>query len=158
MVQLDDASRKCLEKTRQAVLNVLIGIAAGIAVSGPILRWRDQVAAWRTSSHNRQLMLGALLVLIVSSFFVRRFGGARSALRDPFHRSKRFYWSHVGSALVASLTIPLGLVFGWTVRPTVDSVLPFWMAALALGCLAIPRSHELDDFESPMPVADEPKL
>jgi len=156
MTRLDPPAQACLERTRSAVLNVLIGIAAGIAVSGPILRWRDQGAVWRAAPVYRRLMLGGLLVLIVLSYLVRRIGGSRSVLREPILRDRRFYWSHVGSALVASLAIPLGLLFGWTVRPTIDSVIPFWVAALALGFLAIPRAFELEDLDTPMPEPDEP--
>ncbi len=157
MSRLDPPSRACLQKTRSSVLNVLMVIAAGIAISGPLLRWRDQQAVWRASEGPRRLMLGALLALIVISHATRRFGGSRAVLQDAQGRARRFYWSHVGAAIIASLTIPLGLVFGWTVRPTIEAVLPFWIAGLALGFLCFPRSIELEDFETPMPDPAERK-
>jgi hypothetical protein len=41
-------------------------------------------------------------------------------------------------------------VYGWIVRPRLDAVAPFWVAALALGFLALPRAAELDGFDAPM--------
>ena len=49
------------------------------------------------------------------------------------------------------MAIPLGLIYGWFVRPTLDAVAPFWIAGLAIGFLSLPRAAELDDFEEPIP-------
>ncbi len=68
----------------------------------------------------------------------RRFGAGRSRLRDPGRRASRFYQAHLTSAVVGSLAIVLGLCYGWWVRPRLDAVSPFWVAALALGILALP--------------------
>jgi hypothetical protein len=56
----------------------------------------------------------------------------------------------VAAAAVGALAVPLGLVYGWTVRPRLDAVAPFWVAALALGFLALPRVHELEGFDAPL--------
>jgi hypothetical protein len=145
-----------LERTRSAVLNVLVAVGVGIAASGLILRWRDRFALFRATDRVRQAMLAALLVLVVVSYLCRRVLGRRSLLRLPEHRAERFYQSHWVSAAVGALAIPLGLVYGWTVQPRMEAVAPFWVAALALGFLALPRASELDGLDDPFPNPGEP--
>jgi hypothetical protein len=55
------------------------------------------------------------------------------------------------AASLAALAVPLGLLSGWIDRPRLDVVGPFWVVALALGFLALPRAHELEDFAEPLP-------
>ena len=159
MSDLDPASQACLERTRSAVLNVLIAVGLGIAVSGVVLRYRDHSALFRAPDSLRRGMLGGLLALVVASYLGRRILGRRSALRDPAGRASRFFRAHVIAASVGALAIPLGLAYGWMVRPRLDGVAPFWVAALALGFLALPRASELEDLDPPVPHAgpSEPK-
>jgi hypothetical protein len=149
MSDLEPPAVACLAKTRSAVLNILVAVGAGIAVSGLVLRWRDRHALHRAPDLARQGMLGALLVLVVASYLIRRIAARRSALRAPEGRCRRFYWAHVLAALMGAVAIPLGLAYGWTVRPRLDAVAPFWVAALALGFLALPRAYELEGFDEP---------
>ena len=44
----------------------------------------------------------------------------------------------------------VGFAHGWLVDPRLEALAPFWVAALGLGFLALPRGHELDDFDEPM--------
>jgi hypothetical protein len=148
---LDPASRKCLEKTRGAVLNILVASGLLIAISGGLLRWRtlDKEGGIRSNSLHERLMI-ALVALAVVSFLTRRLLGTRVRLKDGSTRTSRFFWSHFVSALVAALAVPLGLVHGWLVAPDLESIGPFWVAALALGFLALPREHELKGFALPI--------
>jgi hypothetical protein len=149
MTPLAPADLKCLDRTRSAVVNVLVAVSAGIAATGLLLRWRDRGALFRAQGLARQVMLGALFVLVVASFLCRRILARRSSLRDPSSRCARFLRAHVLAASVGALAIPLGLVYGWTVRPRFDAVAPFWVAALALGVLALPRSVALEGLDEP---------
>ncbi|WP_406696033.1 hypothetical protein V5E97_34060 [Singulisphaera sp. Ch08] len=157
MIALEPAAAACLSRTRSAVINVLIGISGGIAVSGLLLRWRDRGAIWRAPDELRQGLLVALFLVLFSSFAVRRVSASRARLHDPERRASRFYQAHLTSAVIGSLAILLGLCYGWWIRPRLDAVSPFWVAALALGFLALPRADELRDFEEPIPEPNEPK-
>lgn len=138
-----------LERTRSAVLNVMVAAGAGIAVSGLLLRWRDGWAVDRAPEWIRRGLLGGLAALAVGSYLVRRRVARREALRDPAGRASRFFRAHVLSAALAALAVPLGLAYGWYVRPRLDAVAPFWVVALALGLLALPRAHELEGLDEP---------
>ncbi|MDR3638204.1 MAG: hypothetical protein P4L84_30650 [Isosphaeraceae bacterium] len=155
MTPLEPAAVACLERTRSAVLNVLVGVGLAIALSGFLLRQRDRWPAVRVAEPVRRGMLGALLAIVVTSYGVRRVLGSRTALREPASRCARFHRAHMLSALVATVAIPLGLAYGWVSRPVLNEVAPFWVAALALGFLALPRASELDDFDAPIPPANE---
>ncbi len=137
----------CLERTRSAVLNVLIVAGTGIAISGWVLRWRDRWALSRVPEGVGRVMLAGLFVLAVASYVVRRSVSGRGMLRDPARRLSRFYRGHVASAGLAALAVPLGLAYGWLVRPRLDAVGPFWVAALAFGFLALPRAYLLEGIE-----------
>ncbi|SIO61915.1 hypothetical protein SAMN05444166_6894 [Singulisphaera sp. GP187] len=156
MNALEPAAEDCLARTRSSVINVLMGIAAGIAVSGLLLRWRDRGAIWRATDELRQGLLAGLFLILFSSYAVRRVGASRARLHDPERRASRFYQAHLTSAVIGSLAILLGVCYGWWIRPRLDAVSPFWVAALALGFLALPRADELRDFEAPIPEPNEP--
>jgi len=149
MTSLAPADQTCLERTRSAVVNVLVADAVGIAATGLVLRWRDRGALFRVQDGVRQGMLGLLFALVVASYLCRRILARRSSLRDPARRCARFYRAHVLAAAVGALAVPLGFVYGWTVRPRLDGVGPFWVAALALGVLALPRSVALEGLDEP---------
>jgi hypothetical protein len=92
-------------------------------------------------------MMVGLFALGVTSYFLRRVLGHRAARRDPEHRAAAFYWAHVWPTVVAALAAPLGIAYGWWVNPRLEAVIPFWVVALTLGFLALPRAGELDDFD-----------
>jgi Na+/H+-dicarboxylate symporter len=146
----------CLDRTRATVLNVLIVVGVGIALSGFALRDRNRGVLLGSPLPVQRGAHMALIGLIVASFALRRVVAGRSALRDPARRSKRLYWAHVLSAIVGALAVPLGFAYGWAIRPRIDAVAPFWVAALALGLLALPRAHELEGFDKPMTPRKEP--
>ena len=150
MTERETSAAASFERTRSAVLNVLVAIACGIAVSGLLIRWRDPRAAFRAPEQMRQGLLVALFVLTVTSYVLRRSLGSRDRLRDPGRRSARFFQAHVLSAALGALAIPLGLAYGWLFQPWLGAVAPFWVAALALGFLALPRRQELEGFETPL--------
>ncbi len=148
----DPAAVACLERTRSAVLNVLVAVGAGIAASGIVLGRHDVDAAppWGVARTQR-LATAALLVLVAVAYLILRVGSGREALRDGPARAGRFYRSRVTATAVAALAVPLGFASGWIADPRLDALAPFWVAALGLGFLALPRGHELDDFDDPMP-------
>jgi hypothetical protein len=150
MTPLEPTAVACLERTRSAVLNVLVGIGLAIAFSGIVLRQRDRWPAAHVPAGVRRGLLGALLAVVVGSQVVRRAVASRAVLRDPGTRCARFFRAHLLSALVATLAIPLGLVYAWVSRPVLQELAPFWVAGLALGFLALPRASALDDFDAPM--------
>jgi uncharacterized membrane protein YedE/YeeE len=139
----------CLERTRAAVLNVMLLVGAGILGSGLILRRRDRGALlWSERPAARAFHL-ALFGLVAASILIRRIMASRSALRDSGLRAVRYFRAHVLSAAAGALAIPLGFAYGWAVRPRLDGVAPFWVAAIALGVLAIPRRYDLQDLDEP---------
>ena len=142
----------CLERTRSAVLNVLVIVGAGIAASGWVLGHHDPDVAlpWGTVQ-TRRATLGTLVAVLALAYAILRVGSGREALRDPSSRASRFYRSRVTAASVAALSVALGFAHGWFVDPELKSLAPFWVAALGLGFLALPRGPELDDFDEPMP-------
>ncbi|MBX6315268.1 MAG: hypothetical protein IRY99_20510 [Isosphaeraceae bacterium] len=139
-----------MERTRSAVLNVMLVAGVGIALSGLMLGRRDRGLTDWPPAAARPWAYGALLVVVVASHLVRRLGASRSALRDPATRATRFIRAHVAAAVVALLAVPLGFAYGLAVEPELPAVLPFWVAALALGFLALPRDVELEGFDAPM--------
>jgi hypothetical protein len=156
---LDPVSRRCLERTRSWVLNVLVGVGLTILTSGLILRFVEwkliiaDVEGWRRG------LFGALIAVIVLSHLTRRIVGSRSNLRPPETRAERYFLSRVGAAAVGWLAAPLGLAYGLAIEPAFESVVLFWAAALVLGVLALPKAIDLQDFPEPMtppdPTAEE---
>lgn len=149
----DPATVDWLARTRSAVLNVLVFVGAGIAVSGWGLRRRQpgQRAPWGWDvplTHSDAMIV--LVGLIALAYAILRVGSSRTFLRGPTTRGLRFFWSRVAAAMVAAAAIPLGFVAGWTNDPRLEVLAPFWIAALGLGFLALPRGFELDDFAEPM--------
>jgi hypothetical protein len=153
----EPAEAACLERTRSAVLNVLVAVGVGIAASGLLLRWRARAMPPEAPDLVRQGLMIGLLAVTVASYVLRRVLAGRPALRDPAGRCAKFYRGHVIAAAVGGLAIPLGLLYGWLVRPRLDAVAPFWVAALALGFLALPRAYELEEFDEPMTPSSEPR-
>ena len=67
----------CLERTRSAVLNVMIAAGTGIALSGWILRWRDRWALFRAPRGVGRGLLAGLMVVAVASYAVRLVAATR---------------------------------------------------------------------------------
>ncbi len=147
---LDPAALNCLRRTRSAVLNILLGVGAVVALSGALLRRRMAGAVVPAPDAWKQGLLLGLFVIFVASTLTRRVLGRRSRLRDPLARGPRFFWGHVIPAAIGAVAAPLGLVYGWVVSPRLEAILPFWLAALVLGILAYPRGRELEDLGPPM--------
>ncbi len=149
----DPATIDCLVRTRSSVLNVLVFVGAGIAVSGWGLRRRQAGLLppwnWNIPLTQPRAMSG-LFGFIALAYVILRVGSNRDRLRAPDTRAGRFYWSRVAAAIVGACAIPLGFAAGWANDPRLEALAPFWIAALGLGFLAIPRGHELDDFAEPI--------
>lgn len=145
-----------LRRTRRAVGAVLGGIVVGSAASALALRWRDGRPIPRAEEWVGQGLLWGLIAVAVASHLTRRVVSGRSALRDPARRASRFHAGHVASALIAALTVPMGLAYGWFVRPRLDGAGPFWVVGVTLAVLALPRAYELDDLDEPAPPRDDP--
>src|SRR4051812_37367866 len=90
----DPATAACLERTRSAVLNVLVAVGAGIAASGWALGRHepDAVLPWGLIRTQRAGM-AALGVVVALSYATLRVGSGREALRDPSRRAARFFRS-----------------------------------------------------------------
>jgi hypothetical protein len=142
-----DADAALVERTRALVLNVLIAVGAGIALSGLILRTREKGASNWPTEDARRIAFGALFGLFVASYALRRVLGARSALRDPETRRRRFIRAHLAGAIIGALAVPLGFAYAFAVQPTLQAVAPFWVAALACGLLSLPRRDALDGLD-----------
>jgi hypothetical protein len=146
----DRAADVCLARTRSVVLNLLVVSGAVMAAGGFALRGLERGATlWPPSVAGRVAHAG-LFGLIFLSYLMRRVLASRTALRDPKARSRRFFRAHVVSASIGALAVPLGLAYGYAIRPKLDAVGPFWVAAMALEFLALPRGYELNDFDVPM--------
>src|SRR3954449_9297846 len=87
----EPAGTACLERTRSAVLNVLVAVGAGIAASGWILGRHDPdaVLPWGPDRTRRALM-AALVVLGGFAYVLLRVGSGRAALREPGQRASKF--------------------------------------------------------------------
>ncbi len=134
-----------LERTRSGVLNVLVAVGLGIAVSGWLLGRRAGVGLVLAPDEARQWAYGGLLGLVAASYLTLRLLGSPSRLRDPARCASRFYRAHLMSAAVGALAVPLGFAYAWTIAPRLATVAPFWIVALAAGAMAYPRRYELDD-------------
>jgi hypothetical protein len=139
------ASEDCLNRTKAAVLNVLVAVGFMIALSGWLLRSRVAHAPAVPPRPLQQAMLLALFVTAAASYILRRVLSARIGVSLAAGRTAGFYWAHVIPAIIAALAAPLGLAYGFLIDPTLQGVIPFWVAALALGSLALPRRYECDD-------------
>ena len=146
----DPSALSCVERTRSAVLNVMVVEGAAIALSGWVLGRLEQGAlpvdrtqAWRVS-------IAGLFAILLSSRIVLRMAAGRSALRDPARRARRFFQAHVASASLGALAVPLGFAYGWGVEPSLQAIAPFWVVALGVGFLALPRLAELEGFDEPI--------
>jgi hypothetical protein len=147
MAILSTAELALLERTRSAVLNVMVVAGLGIAVSGVVVGRRVVLAPPLPRREAEAVGTGALVALIFAGFLVRRVLGARARLRDPATRPGRFYRAHVLGAAIGALAVPLGFAYGYLIRPTLGAVAPYWVAALALGAINFPRAVELEGLD-----------
>jgi uncharacterized membrane protein YidH (DUF202 family) len=141
--------RAVVDRTRSAVLNVLVGAGVGIAASGLLLRGRDTGATRWPKEPARYAAFALLFALIVASVAARRLLTAPKALREPGQRVQRYYWGHLAGALIGALAVVVGFVYAYAVQPNLEAVAPFWIAALALGWLSLPRTASLEAFDPP---------
>jgi hypothetical protein len=136
--------RACFERTRSAVLNVLVAVGVMIAVSGAVLRtWPLELPPVGSQAAYRQLTI-LLVVLGAASYAARHILDRQTARAQPSRRIALFFWAHVLPAVLAALGVPLGLYCGWFVDPRLGAVSPFWVMPLALGFLALPREREIE--------------
>lgn len=147
----DPATIACLSKTRSSVLNVLVAIGAGIATSGWLIgrHTPEWPLPWGLAETHRRSMI-ALVVLVAVGYGFIRIGAGREALREPAGRARKFFRARLAAAGVGALAVPLGFAYGWLADARLEAISPFWVAALAIGFMAMPRGHELDDFDEPM--------
>ena len=147
---LDPASADCLERTRSAVMTLLVVDGLAIALSGLLLRGRGGGITLMEPAEAYRWSYLALLALMMIGSLVRVVGTTRWLLGDPGRRGRRFYWSHVASAAAGLPALGLGFAYGWAIRPSLSAVAPYWGVALVLGVLALPRVDELIGFDRPM--------
>jgi hypothetical protein len=146
----------CLSRTRSWVLNVLVGVGLLIAVSGWVLRRHREHAIVGPSRGWHDGLLSGLIAVGACSYVLRRPRFRRPEGEIRSRRMARFFRSHVGSAAIAAIGVPLGLLYGWFVDPRLEGVIVFWIVPLALGLLALPRRGELDEVVPPSPDPEAP--
>jgi hypothetical protein len=144
---LSPADAATLDRTRSAVMNVLVFVGLGIGLSGFVLGRKERGALLVQPPDIQTWSYGLLLSIFLMSVITRRVLGARDRLRDRQTRSRQFFLAHLVSAGIGALAVPLGFAYGWLIRPRIDGVGPFWVAALVLGVMAYPRAHELHDLD-----------
>jgi len=153
---LEPAASHWLERTRSVVLNVMVVDGLAIAATGLILRRWEGIETDLDRGLLKKLLLGGLFgVFIVALFVLGRLGG-RSRLEAPITRGSRYFTSRVAAAVLGWCTLPLGLAYGMLIDPSLGGVAPFWLAAMVLGRLALPRALDLEGFPEPMPEGPEP--
>lgn len=145
--RLDAQVLACLERTRASVVNIMMGIGAGIALTGAGLRFLDPPAHSSSLWLTRRVAYSSLFALILGSYACRRIGLSRKSLRDSETRCARYFRSRVIAASVGAVAIPVGAVYGYAVEPRIQGVGPFWVVALGLGVLSVPRARELEGFD-----------
>lgn len=139
----DPSSLRCFERTRSTVMTILLIDGLLIAISGLLLRNREPgISLWLAEDAYRRFHLALLILMFVGSF-IRLVGMTRLVMNLTRNGFGWFFWSHTGSALIGTLAIPIGFVYGWAVRPMLSTIGPFWAVALVLGILALPRMDEL---------------
>jgi len=152
---LAPAELACLERTRSAVLNVLVADGLSILASALVLRNFGPVSIGIEPERMHKGLFGSLFVVFAVGVMILRTLGSRDRLAEPGARASRFFRAHLIAAAVGWLAMPLGLIFGLTVEPSLRGVAPFWLAAMILGKLAYPRAIELGDFDEPLPTGPE---
>jgi hypothetical protein len=155
-------TERFLERTRSAVMNIMVAMGGGIALSGIVLGRQKWGPSLFSPELAQKWAYRALLALFVASHVARRLGTSRAALRDPEGRPGRFFWGHVLAAAFAALAVPLGFFSAWAtgplaLRPLIWDILPFWLVGLALAVLAFPRDYELAGLDKPLPDRDGPR-
>lgn len=121
----------------------MLAAAVGIAVSGVILRFRDDPAFAFSRGRTRQLAQLLLFVLAMTSVWLR----VRIPIRgeeSSSSKANRFVAIRTASAISAALAVPLGLAYSWAVEPDLAAVAPFWAVAIGFSLFAIPRSHQVE--------------
>ena len=152
---LAPAEAACLERTRSAVLNVLVVDGLSILASALVLRGAGPVSIGIEPGSIHKGLFGALFVVFAVGVLVLRTLGSRDRLAEPATRASRFFRAHLAAAAVGWVAMPLGLIFGLTVEASLRGIAPFWLAAMILGKLAYPRAIELGDFDEPLPTGPE---
>jgi peptidoglycan/LPS O-acetylase OafA/YrhL len=153
---VDPEMEACLSRTRASVLNLLVGVGLMIAVSGWLLRRHAEHGVIKPARGWHDGLLFGLIGVAVCSYLVRRRRPRGSDAEGGSRRLTRFFWTLVGSAAIAAVGVPLGLVYGWFVDPRLEGVIVFWVVPLALGFLALPRRGELDDLRPSSPSPEAP--
>lgn len=140
------------------MLNVLVGIAFLIAVSGWLIRLNGGAGQVRRfEGRHAELAFGVMLIVyVIASQVVRRRWRTSGRSMTPDERRRRFYRSHVAAALLGAACVPFGLFYALAFDPRLQGVAPFWVVALAMGFLAIPRRGELDDGNALPPSPEVP--
>lgn len=147
---IDPESARCLAQTRARVVNVLILTGLTIMATGLILGRLGLRVIVADVEGWRRLLYGGLIGVVAASHLMRRAMGSRDRLRAPETRGERFARTRFVSALIGWLAAPLGLIYGLTIDPRLETVALFWAAAMVLGVLALPRAVELEGFDEPM--------
>lgn len=143
----DPSVSRLLERTRSVVLNVMILDGLAIAATGLILRRWDGIETDFDRGLLKKLLLGGLLGLFAVATFVLRGLGGRQRLESSSTRGQRYFSSRVATAILGWCALPLGIAYGMLLDPSLGGVAPFWLAAIVLGRLALPRAVDLEGFD-----------
>ncbi|WP_165072386.1 hypothetical protein [Paludisphaera rhizosphaerae] len=147
---LEPSASRCLERTRSVVLNVMIVDGLAIAATGLLLRRWEGIETDLDRGLLKKVLLGGLFGLFAFAMLVLRQLGGRRRLEPPTTRARRYFTSRVGTAVLGWCALPLGLAYGILIDPSLGGVAPFWLGAMVLGRLALPRAIDLEGFDEPM--------
>lgn len=153
---LDPVASHWLERTRSVVLNVMVVDGLAIAATGLILRRWEGIELDVDRGMLKTTLLGCLFALFITAMLILRRVGGRPRLEGPTTRGSRYFASRVGAAVVGWAALPLGLAYGMLVDPSLGGVAPFWLTAMVLGRLALPKAFDLEGFDEPMSDGTEP--
>lgn len=131
-------------RTRDAVLNAIVGVAVVIALSGIVLARKPVPIPSRETREFARETYAALVGIVLLGYAYRRTYGSATTLREPGGLA-RFRKARLVAIGFATAAAGLGFAHGFYVRPTLNGVAPFWIAALALAALALPKNADLLD-------------
>lgn len=148
---LDAEDSRWLERTRSWVLNILVLDGLSILASALLVRWWGPVEADVDPATLKKGFFGSLFACFVLARILLRQLGSRERLAPGSSRGRRYLQSRVVTAALGWAALPLGLGYALTVEPTVQGIVPYWVAALLLGAIALPRQSDLEGFDEPIP-------
>lgn len=145
------------ERARSLVLNVLVLDGLSILATALILRRWAPIATDIDPERLGTAFFGALFACFVAARVIQLLSSVvRIGRTSTEVRGRRYVRGRAGAAAVGWLALPLGLGYGLTVDPSLSGLVPFWVAAMLVGAIALPRERDLEGFDAPPSPEPEP--